>query len=120
MQNSEAVVRRCSIKKVFLDISQNSQEITCARDSFLIKLQVWPVTLSKKSLWHRCFPVNFAKFLRTSFLQNSSGGCFCKLQVNKKKLVQAYSAMHFAFVFSEYIIFSEYITITSSKESLKV
>ena len=22
-------------------------------------------------LWHRCFPVNFAKFLRTTFLQNS-------------------------------------------------
>ena len=23
-------------------------------------------TLLKKRLWHRCFPVNFAKFLRTS------------------------------------------------------
>ena len=40
--------------------------------------------LLKKSLWHRCFPVNFAKFLRTPILQNSSGGCFCKLQVNDK------------------------------------
>ena len=27
-----------------------------------------PVTLLKKRLWHRCFLVNFAKFLRTSFL----------------------------------------------------
>ena len=27
----------------------------------------------KKRLWHRCFPVNFAKFLRTPFLQNNSG-----------------------------------------------
>ena len=27
-----------------------------------------PATLSKKRLWHRCFPVNFAKFLRTPFL----------------------------------------------------
>ena len=36
---SEAVVRRCSVKKVFLEISQNSQENTCARVSFLIKLQ---------------------------------------------------------------------------------
>ena len=35
-----------------------------------------PATSSKKSLWHRCFPVNFAKFLRTSFLQNTSAGCF--------------------------------------------
>ena len=29
------------------------------------------VTLLKKRLWHRFFPVNFAKFLR-----NTSGGCF--------------------------------------------
>ena len=28
---SEVGVWRCSIKKVFLKISQNSQEITCAR-----------------------------------------------------------------------------------------
>ena len=32
-----------------------------------------PATLLKKRLWHRCFPVNFVKFLRTSFLQNTSG-----------------------------------------------
>ena len=31
-----------------------------------------PTTLLKKRLWHRCYPVNFAKFLRTSFLQNFS------------------------------------------------
>ena len=24
-------------------------------------------------LWHRCFPVNFVKILKTSFLQNTSG-----------------------------------------------
>ena len=35
----EALIRRCSGKKVFLEISQNSQENTCARDPFLIKLQ---------------------------------------------------------------------------------
>ena len=38
-QYLEAVVGRCSIKKMFLEISQNSQENSCARDSFLIKLQ---------------------------------------------------------------------------------
>ena len=26
-----------------------------------------PATLLKKGLWHRCFPVDFAKFLRTPF-----------------------------------------------------
>ena len=32
-----------------------------------------PATLFKKWLWHRCFPVNFAKFLITPFLQNTAG-----------------------------------------------
>ena len=36
---SEPDARRCSIKKLFLEISQNSQENTCARDYFLINLQ---------------------------------------------------------------------------------
>ena len=36
---TEAVVWRCSVEKVFLEISQNLQENTCARVSFLIKLQ---------------------------------------------------------------------------------
>ena len=63
---------------VFLENSQNSQEKTCARDSFLITLQakdslikfhcLRPATLLKKSLWHRCFAVNFVKLLRTPFL----------------------------------------------------
>ena len=30
-----------------------------------------PATLLKKRLWHRCFPVNFAKFLRIPFLENT-------------------------------------------------
>ena len=29
-------------------------------------------TLLKNRLWHRCIPVNFAKFSRTPFLQNTS------------------------------------------------
>ena len=32
-----------------------------------------PATLLKKRLWHKCVPVNFAKFLRTPLLQNTSG-----------------------------------------------
>ena len=31
-----------------------------------------PAILLKKRLWHRCFPVNFAKFLITPFSQNTS------------------------------------------------
>ena len=36
---TEAATRGVLLKKVFLEISQNSQENTCARVSFLIKLQ---------------------------------------------------------------------------------
>ena len=52
--NTEAVAWRCSVKKMFLEISQNSQENTF-------------VTLFKKRFWHGCFPVNFLKFLRAHF-----------------------------------------------------
>ena len=38
-----------------------------------------PATLLKKSLWHRCFPVNFVKFLRTPFFYRTppvaASGC---------------------------------------------
>ena len=39
-----------------------------------------PATLLRKRLLHRCFPVNFPIFLRTPFLQNTSGDCFCLLK----------------------------------------
>ena len=40
-----------------------------------------PATLSKKKPQHRCFPVNFVKFLRTPFFTSffytgGAGGCF--------------------------------------------
>ena len=31
----------------------------------------------KKWPWHRCFPVNFVKFLRTPFYKTPPGDCFC-------------------------------------------
>ena len=60
----EAVVQRCSVKKVFREISQNSQENTCVRVSIFNKV----AGLIKKEVLHRCFPVNFAKFLRAPFI----------------------------------------------------
>ena len=58
------VIQRCSVKKVFLKILQNSKpmENPWARVSYLTKLQL------KKRLWDRCFPMNIAKFSRTTFL----------------------------------------------------
>ena len=51
---------------MYLVISQNSQE---NRDSFFNK---FAANSLKKSLWDRCFPVNFTELLRTRFLQNTS------------------------------------------------
>ena len=45
MQTSEAASRGVLYKKVFLEISQNSQGNTCAKVSFLIKLQAWGTRL---------------------------------------------------------------------------
>ena len=39
-------------------------------------------TLLKKRLSHKYFPVNFANFLRTPLLQNSSGQLFPKFEKN--------------------------------------
>ena len=61
--------RQVFYKKSVLKISQKSQENTCARVSFLIRCRLIPATLLKKRLWHRCFIMNFKKFLRTAFLK---------------------------------------------------
>ena len=55
---SEAVVQRCSVKKVFLNILQNLRENTCARVSFLINF-------IKEGTLAQVFLVNFMKFSRT-------------------------------------------------------
>ena len=67
----KAVARGCSVKQVSLEISQNSQESTCVRVSFLILLQSSGQRCSdgcnhiKKETLTQFFPGNFAKFLRT-------------------------------------------------------
>ena len=48
LQNTEAAARGVLCKKVILEISQNSQEITCARVSFFKKLQAWGLQLYQK------------------------------------------------------------------------
>ena len=63
--------QRCSIKKVSLEISQNSHQNTCARVSFLIKLQASGLFVIKKRMCRRCFPVNFTNTFFTEHLGKS-------------------------------------------------
>ena len=74
---SEAVSRRCSGKKVFLKISQNSQENTCARVSFLNKVTclrpakrdsdtgvfLWILRNFKENFFYRTYPMSACGFL---------------------------------------------------------
>ena len=48
LRRVEAVIWRYSVEKVFLEISQNSQENTCAKVSFLIKLHACGLHLYQK------------------------------------------------------------------------
>ena len=45
------IFSECSVKKSFLEISQNVQENTCARVFFLMKLQTSPCNLFTEHLW---------------------------------------------------------------------
>ena len=71
--------QRCSIyeKGVFRSFVKFTGKHQC--QSLFFVSEPRPATLLKKRLLKRCFPVNFTKFLRTPFLQNTSDGCFCYL-----------------------------------------
>ena len=62
-----------SVKK---DVLRNFKKFTgkhLYQSLFFNKVPGWPVNLLKKRLRHLYFPVNFVKFLRTPYLQNTSG-----------------------------------------------
>ena len=68
---------RCSIRKgVLRNFAKFTGKHLCQNLFFNKVAGLRPATLLKKRLWHKCFPVNFAKFLKAPFLQNTSGGCF--------------------------------------------
>ena len=67
MLHQEAVFRRCSVNKVFLEISQNSQENSCIRVSFLIKLQAEACNFIKKETLAQVFSCEFCEISKNTF-----------------------------------------------------
>ena len=68
--------QRCSTEKgVLKKFAKFTGKRQC-RSLFFNKVTagLMPATLLKKRLRHTCFPVNFTKFLRTHFLQDTSKG----------------------------------------------
>ena len=62
MKITEAVTGGALLQIIFLEISQNSQENTCARASFLIKFQAF-IFIKKETLTQNTF---FTEHLRTT------------------------------------------------------
>ena len=59
--------RRCFVRKVFLEILENSQENTCARVSFLIKLQASACNFIKKETLAQLFCCESCKIYKDTF-----------------------------------------------------
>ena len=69
--------RKCSVGKgVLRNFAKFTGKHLCQSLFFNKIASLRPATLLRKRLWHRCFPVNFVKFLRTPFIRNTSGDCF--------------------------------------------
>ena len=65
----EAVTSRCSVKKVFLKISQNSQENTCVNVPFSLKLEAQACNFIKKETLAQVFSYEFCEI----FEKNAAG-----------------------------------------------
>ena len=64
------------LKKLLGEVSQNSQENMC-RNLFFDKVKFCrSATSLKTSPYHRCFLMNFAKFIRTPFFGITPDDCF--------------------------------------------
>ena len=98
-QSSVHSHQRCSIGKGVLKISKNSQENICASLFFNKVAGLMSATILKKRLWHRCFPVNFAKFLRTPLLQNATGQLLLNIYIIVIK-----TFYHFCFLCYNFIL----------------
>ena len=65
----KAVAQRCSVRKgVLRNFAKFTGKRLCQSFFFNKVSGLRPATSLKKRLWYRCFPVNYAKFLRTPFL----------------------------------------------------
>ena len=71
----------CEICEIFNNIIFYRTSPVAASDSFRFPA----CNFIKKSLQQRCFPVNFAKFLRASFDRTHTYHCFLCLSVNFEK-----------------------------------
>ena len=89
LELTEAVVQRCSARKVFLEISQNSQESTCCRP-----------------------PVNFAKFYNFIKKETLAQAFFCEFsEISKNTFFTEYLRAIASELIFTCIVFEQKLTV---------
>ena len=79
LEKNRSSHQRCPVRKgVLRNFAKFTGKQLCKSLFFNKVAGLSPATLLKKRLLHRCFPVNFVKFLGISFLQNTSGRLLLK------------------------------------------
>ena len=95
LEVSRAVVHKCSSKQVFLKVSKFHRKTAVVKRLFDKVADHQTGSFIKRRLQRKCFPVKFAKFLKSPFLQNSSGGWLLLKYLIRTLLVLAVRMLYF-------------------------
>ena len=88
--------RRCSVKKVFLEILQNSQENTCARASILIKLQAF----IKIETLAQVFSCEFCEISKNTFSYRASAMAWNEQVYFALKIISTITLLIYATIYT--------------------
>ena len=91
----------CSLKKgVLRNLAEFTGKHLCQSLFFNKLAGLRPAILLKKSLWHKCFPMNFVKFIRTPFLQSTSVWQLLPVEffLITEELLRLFSDFQFVFI----------------------
>ena len=117
----------CSIKKgVLKNFAKLTGKHLC-QSLFFNKVLI--VFLLKKRLSHRCFPVNFVKFLKTPFLQNTTGrlllkgdrwNCRCLFSTRHINFFKKINKKLWTFFLNLYILLATVTLVFMKLKNLKI
>ena len=103
IENSKAVTRRSSVKKVFF-VLQSPFGVSC---SFI-----------KKKLQHRCFPVNIAKFFKKTFFIEHLRCLLLKVARSNLRLVVLLTSLLKKCIFHQFFKFHQFHQMFYNKSIL--
>ena len=101
-------------KSVLRNFTKFTEKHLCQNLFFNKVTGLRPAILLKKRLWHRCFPMNFAKFLRTPFVTEHLWWLFWKFAIIHNwwrifQLLTSYRTVSPIFISSWKVLHQNYI-----------